>query len=134
MGTFFQKTTALALIFVMVAASLFTTSCATSGYKNVDPSSRLSKIRIGMGDRQVGDILGPPTDLNYRIRGGMILLDVALTMIIIGVFIEPPYSEKICYYKDAGRVYFSPGWSMISPNVAKRVSAVIGDPNEDGYK
>jgi len=116
-------------VVVAVLAGLLVVACAKQGpqpqqaatprYSPPPASSPLAKVQVGMTQREVQNILGPPTDENAYITGKAFI---------------PWYfgrdRHRIAYfYKGMGRVVFAGGGGF---STIGRVSRVEYDPNEPG--
>lgn len=90
-------------------------------FQNNSPaSSPFSQIKEGMSQKQVQDILGPPTDqANYQTGKAF-----------IPFYFGNDVMRFEQYYKGMGRIVFT-GVGIGGVNL--RVKNVIYDPSEDGY-
>jgi hypothetical protein len=86
------------------------------------PSSPLSKIKEGMGMKEVADILGQPTDQGQYVTGKA----------FIPWYFGDDVTRMQWHYKGIGRVIFSGGgaWGQ----QGGQVQWVEYDPNESGYR
>ena len=82
-------------------------------------SSPLSKIKIGMSEQEVREILGPPTGENEYVSGKA----------FIPWYFGPDRTRRGYFYKGMGRVVFSGGSGF---NRTGKVSRVEYDPSETG--
>jgi len=82
-------------------------------------SSPLSKIKVGMSEQEVREILGPPTAENEYVSGKA----------FIPFYYGPDRSRRGYFYKGMGRVVFSGGSGF---NRTGKVSRVEYDPSETG--
>jgi hypothetical protein len=82
-------------------------------------SSPLAKVKVGMGEQEVRDILGPPTSENEYVTGKA----------FVPYYFGPDRSRRGYFYKGVGRVVFSGGSGF---NRTGKVSRVEYDPNEPG--
>lgn len=80
----------------------------------IPPDCPLAKIREGMGEREVFDILGPSKDQEMYTTGKQ----------WIPFYFGSDVVRSISYYKELGQIHFSSG----------RVVEIIYDPTEDGYR
>ena len=126
---YFTKGICCILILNMVFLSI-----GCGGYKNVKPESKFSKIQIGMGEKQVIDLLGPPNDESMGELWLNQILWVPMYLLIVGYIYSPPPRYACYYYKGEGRIYSNPGWGAVGRVSIIRVYKVEGDPTEDGYK
>ena len=85
----------------------------------VPPGSPLSKIKIGMSEQEVRDILGPPTGENEYVSGKA----------FIPWYFGPDRTRRGYFYKGMGRVVFSGGSGF---NRTGKVSRVEYAPSETG--
>jgi hypothetical protein len=85
----------------------------------VPASSPLSKIKVGMTEQEVREILGPPTGENEYVSGKA----------FIPFYYGPDRSRRGYFYKGMGRVVFSGGSGF---NRTGKVSRVEYDPSETG--
>jgi len=83
--------------------------------QNIPSNSLFAKIRIGMGQRQVMDLIGQPSDLQTRMTGKN----------WIPFYFGSDRMRTIYYYKGQGRIFFSGN---------SRVMKIDYDPAEDGYR
>jgi len=84
------------------------------------PSSPLAKIHSGMGQREVQDLIGPPTDQKFYITGKA----------WIPWYFGPDAHRVAYYYRGMGRVVFSGGSAF---GAVGKVIRVEYDPSESGY-
>jgi len=82
-------------------------------------SSPLSKIKVGMSEQEVREILGPPTGENEYVSGKA----------FIPFYYGPDRSRRGYFYKGMGRVVFSGGSGFSRTG---KVSRVEYDPSETG--
>jgi len=82
-------------------------------------SSPLSKIKVGMSEQEVREILGPPTAENEYVSGKA----------FIPFYYGPDRSRRGYFYKGMGRVVFSGGSGF---NRTGKVSRVEYAPSETG--
>jgi hypothetical protein len=122
-----RRLTVLVLAGLMIGSL---TSCAKSGSEASAPqaqahtapppaNSPLAKVQVGMSEREVQNLLGPPTDENAYVTGKAFI---------------PWYfgrdRHRIAYfYKGTGRVVFAGGGGM---SMTGKVSRIEYDPNEPG--
>ena len=114
----------LQLICGVIIAVLMCFGCVTTkgaGPKQaIPPESPFTKIKTGMGEQQVQDLLGLYNDFEvkatakgyipfYQVFGGKAI-------------------QTIQYYKGQGRIYFE------GDGISSRVVKIEYDPTEDGYK
>ena len=85
----------------------------------VPASSPLSKIKVGMSEQEVREILGPPTGENEYVSGKA----------FIPWYFGPDRTRRGYFYKGMGRVVFSGGSGF---NRTGKVSRVEYDPSETG--
>lgn len=83
----------------------------------VPADSPLAKIKVGMGMKQVTDLIGEPTDTKSGITGKA----------FIPFYFGEDRAQTVAYYKGLGRVVYS------IANGTPQVSRVEYDPNESGY-
>jgi hypothetical protein len=82
-------------------------------------SSPLAKVQTGMSQREVQNLIGPPSDEKQYITGKA----------FIPWYFGPDRSRSAYYYKGQGRVIFA-GGSV--GNMTGKVVGVEYDPNESG--
>jgi hypothetical protein len=82
-------------------------------------SSPLAKVKVGMGEQEVRDILGPPTSENEYVTGKA----------FVPFYYGPDRTRRGYFYKGMGRVVFAGGSGF---NRTGKVSRVEYDPNETG--
>jgi hypothetical protein len=87
----------------------------------IPPNSPLSKIKEGMGMREVADILGQPNDQEGYMTGKA----------FIPFYFGSDVSRLVHYYKGLGQIYFSGGGAF---GGGGRVTEIVYDPTEDGYR
>lgn len=93
---------------------------APAGGATAPPAdSPLAKVQVGMSDREVENLLGPPTDENEYISGKA----------FVPFYYGPDRTRRAFFYKGMGRVVFAGGGGF-SRNW--HVSRVEYDPNEPG--
>ena len=80
----------------------------------IPPDSPFAKIREGMGQGQVMDILGPPKDQEAYTTGKQ----------WIPFYFGSDVVRTVYYYKGLGQIHFNRG----------RVIEIMYDPKEDGYR
>ncbi len=83
------------------------------------PSSPLAKVQVGMSEREVLNLLGPPTDENAYVTGKA----------FIPWYFGRDRWRKAYFYKGLGRVVFAGGGGFSG---SAHVSRVEYDPNEPG--
>jgi hypothetical protein len=83
-------------------------------------SSPLAKVQTGMSQREVQNLIGPPSDEKQYITGKA----------FIPWYFGPDRSRSAYYYKGQGRVVFA-GGSV--GNMTGKVVRVEYDPNESGH-
>ena len=83
-------------------------------------SSPLAKVQTGMSQREVQNLIGPPSDEKQYITGKA----------FIPWYFGPDRSRSAYYYKGQGRVIFA-GGSV--GNMTGKVTRVEYDPNESGH-
>jgi hypothetical protein len=83
-------------------------------------SSPLAKVQTGMSQREVQNLIGPPSDEKQYITGKA----------FIPWYFGPDRSRSAYYYKGQGRVIFA-GGSV--GNMTGKVTSVEYDPNESGH-
>lgn len=83
-------------------------------------SSPLAKVQTGMSQREVQNLIGPPTDEKQYVTGKA----------FIPWYFGPDRSRIAYYYKGQGRVVFA-GGSI--GNMTGKVTRVEYDPNESGH-
>ena len=83
-------------------------------------NSPLAKVRVGMGQREVQDLIGPPTDQKSYVTGKA----------FIPYYFGPDSHRVAHYYRGMGRVVFSGGSAF---GQVGKVLRVEYDPNENGY-
>lgn len=81
--------------------------------------SPLAKVKVGMGEQEVRDILGPPTSENEYVTGKA----------FVPFYYGPDRTRRGYFYKGMGRVVFAGGSGF---NRTGKVSRVEYDPNETG--
>ncbi len=84
------------------------------------PNSKFAKLRIGMGLRQVEDLIGRPDDTDSHITGKQ----------FIPFFFGGDTHRLEAYYKNEGELTFSPEHFGGNPNVLIRIWV---DPTHTGY-
>ena len=84
------------------------------------PESKFAKVRIGMGLRQVEDLIGRSDDEDSHITGKQ----------FIPFFFGGDTHRLEAFYKTEGVLTFSPGHFGGTPNVLIRIHV---DPNASGY-
>jgi hypothetical protein len=84
---------------------------------SIPASSPLAKVKVGMGMKEVADLLGPPSDTSSHVTGKA----------FIPFYFGEDRAETVAYYRGLGRVIYSAASS--SP----RVTSVEYDPSETGY-
>lgn len=84
------------------------------------PGTPLERVRVGMGQREVQDLLGQPTDQKHYVTGKA----------FIPYYFGPDSSRVAYYYKGMGRVLFSGGNAFGEVGSVLRVEY---DPSETGY-
>ena len=82
-------------------------------------SSPLSKIKVGMSEQEVREILGPPTGENEYVSGKA----------FIPFYYGPDRTRRGYFYKGMGRVVFAGGSGF---NRTGKVARVEYDPSETG--
>ncbi|MCF8128421.1 MAG: outer membrane protein assembly factor BamE [Deltaproteobacteria bacterium] len=80
----------------------------------IPPECPLAKIKEGMGQEQVMDILGPPKDQEMYTTGKQ----------WIPFYFGSDVVRTVWYYKGLGQIHFNRG----------RVLEIMYDPTEDGYR
>ena len=80
----------------------------------IPPDSPFAKIKEGMGQKQVTEILGQPKDQEVYNTGKQ----------WIPFYVGSDIMRTVYYYKGLGQIHFTGG----------RVMEVIYDPTEDGYR
>ena len=85
----------------------------------IPASSPLAKIKVGMSEQEVREILGPPTGENEYVSGKA----------FIPFYYGPDRSRRGYFYKGMGRVVFSGGSGFSRTG---KVSRVEYDPSETG--
>jgi len=80
----------------------------------IPPDSPFAKIKEGMGQGQVMDILGPPKDQEAYTTGKE----------YIPFYFGSDVVRTVLYYKGLGQIHFNRG----------RVIEIMYDPKEDGYR
>jgi hypothetical protein len=83
-------------------------------------SSPLAKVQTGMSQREVQNLIGPPSDEKQYITGKA----------FIPWYFGPDRSRSAYYYKGQGRVIFA-GGSV--GNMTGKVTRVEYDPTESGH-
>jgi hypothetical protein len=86
----------------------------------IRPGSKFSRIQIGMGQKQVADLIGPPTDTAGHITGK------AFIPFYFGG--DTVITEQ--FYKGEGQLSFAP--TALGSGVQTLVR-IINDPSEQGY-
>lgn len=81
--------------------------------------SPLAKVQTGMSERQVEEILGPPTEQNAYVTGKA----------FVPFYFGPDAARVGYFYKGVGRVIFAAGGPY---SRTLRVQRVEYDPNETG--
>lgn len=112
------------LLILASVVTLLLSACASTPEPPPLPipdSSPLAKVKEGMGMKQVGDLMGQPTDTKEWITGKD----------FIPFYFGGDTARMIWYYKGVGRVTFSDTGLMGSEGY--RVKKVEYDPNETGY-
>jgi len=82
-------------------------------------SSPLAKVEVGMTPREVGNLLGPPTDENQYIAGKA----------FIPLYFGRDRWRRAYFYRGLGRVVFAGGGGF---SMNAHVERVEYDPNEPG--
>ena len=85
------------------------------------PSSPLSKVQLGMGKKQVKDLLGAPSDENTYMTGKA----------FIPFYFGNDARRTSYYYKSMGRVVFADG--NVFGGGGTEVIRVDYDPSESGF-
>jgi outer membrane protein assembly factor BamE (lipoprotein component of BamABCDE complex) len=85
----------------------------------VPASSPLAKVKVGMSEQEVREVLGPPTQENEYVSGKA----------FIPFYYGPDRTRRAYFYKGMGRVVFSGGSGF---NRTGKVSRVEYDPSETG--
>lgn len=88
---------------------------------DIPPGSPFSKIKIGMGMRQVHDLIGPPNDQNHYVTGKS----------WIPWYFGDDRSRVETFYKNQGRLTFTGGGRFSSGGELIRIEY---DASESGYK
>lgn len=83
------------------------------------PNSKFAKVRIGMGLRQVEDLIGRPDDTEGHITGKQ----------FIPFFFGGDTHRLEAYYKNEGELTFSPGHFGGLPDVLIRITAILTPPD-----
>lgn len=89
------------------------------------PNSIFAKLKLGMSQRQVEDLIGSPGDIKTGF-GGKAFIPVYN---MIGN--DTTYTHA--FYKNEGILTFTGGIANIAGNTNGRLSRIIVDPTEDGY-
>lgn len=87
---------------------------STTSGPPIPPDCPLAKIKEGMGDQEVIDILGRPKDQEGYATGKQ----------WIPFYFGPDTHRQVFFYKGLGQIHFSAG----------RVVYIQYDPAEDGYR
>ena len=82
---------------------------------------KFKRLRIGMGQRQVKDLIGRPTDTSRHITGKS----------FIPYYMGADRQRIVYYYKHAGRLIFNIGGPF---KTGGRLIKIINDRAEDGYR
>ncbi len=134
------STTAVLIIAILIALSGCVTSNQTNTQATTDdkrevigrndwsgyiqgqptPDSKFKKLEIGMGSKEVMDLLGPPTDQSVNVTG----------KIYIPFYHGSGKMETWFYYKNVGRLLFAS--QANSANMF--LIGIEYDVNEDGYQ
>jgi hypothetical protein len=95
--------------------SAFNNSTTKQSVQNIPSDSLFAKIKIGMGRKQVTDLIGHHSDMHTFSTG----------KIWIPFYFGSDTVRTVYYYKGKGRILFSRNG---------RVMKIDYDPSEDGYK
>jgi hypothetical protein len=106
----------LYLLLVLLSISLNVGSAAERNEEGIPSSSELSKIRLGMSENQVYELIGESTD--YKVH-----LNIQACCIL--PLLTGGSTDTIKYYKGKGRITF---------NGVGRVIDIKYDPAEKGYR
>lgn len=79
----------------------------------IPPGSPFAKISIGMSEKHVLDLIGPPTDTNHYITGKS----------FIPFYFGSDRTRSEALYKGMGRITYASG----------KVYRIVYDPHEKGY-
>lgn len=115
----------MTLLFVLISYGCATAPPPQPSEPVSEPSipadSPLSKIRKGMGDKEVADILGQPDDSEFSVTGKA----------FIPFYFGADRSVVIAYYRGLGRLFFTGANAF---GGGGRVIKIEYDPSEDGYR
>lgn len=121
------------LIVACAILVLLTTSCATQNtpaqtaapavtQTTIPSDCPLSKIRVGMGLKEITDLIGEPTDRRDYVSSKSLIP-------LYGMLAQDTVQRDL-YYKGMGRINMSCGTTGGNPTVKE----IIYDPNETGYQ
>lgn len=105
----------VAIILIVVLMCIGCAGMKREASQAIPPESPFAKIKVGMGQQQVLDLIGSNNDMEVKTVYGKLYNPFYFGTDII---------RTILYYKGQGRLYFGNG----------RVVKIEYDPTEDGYK